>query len=64
MKTASMSVTEFELLWVKLMRSRMVDRFQHLDEDGSGEVSWDEFNAPVKYILSRVDENNDGAISI
>ncbi len=40
------SLGEFEMLHGMLMKERMVDRFQHLDADGDGEITQQEMMAP------------------
>lgn len=44
----TLSIEEFETLHAASIRSRMVDRFQALDEDGDGQVTGDEITAPAK----------------
>jgi len=43
----TLSINEFETLHSAFMRSTMVDRFQHLDSDGDGEITAEEMTAPV-----------------
>lgn len=38
------------MLHSRLIRETMVDRFQHLDADGDGQVTRDEMTAPAKKI--------------
>ena len=40
-----LTLEEFERLHTATMRERMVDRFQHLDADGDGQITKDEINA-------------------
>ncbi|MEM7194754.1 MAG: hypothetical protein AAF402_07390 [Pseudomonadota bacterium] len=61
--SASFNLGEFQQLWLEQMRERMVDRFQHLDADGDGEVTREEFSAPIDRMLARHDANSDGALS-
>ena len=58
-----LSLQEYEALWLDFMRSRMVDRFQRLDEDGDGVVTMAEFNAPTANLVARMDRDGDGALS-
>ncbi|MEM7170703.1 MAG: hypothetical protein AAF530_11070 [Pseudomonadota bacterium] len=58
-----LSLEEFELLWLDFHRSRMVDRFQDLDEDGNAVVTEGEFMAPLANIVERFDRDGDGALS-
>jgi len=59
----TLSLEEFEALWLERMRPMMVDSFQFLDEDGDGQVSRAELGDPVGTIYARLDRNNDGAIT-
>lgn len=61
-KNGTLSLQEFEGLWLERMRSRMVDGFQRLDEDGNGTVTSEEFLAPFSKIISRHDLDNDGDV--
>jgi len=42
-----LSIAEFETLNSAMIRNKMVDRFQALDEDGDGQVTGDEMAAPA-----------------
>lgn len=44
----TLNIAEFEALHSRLTRETMVDRFQHLDADGDGQVTHDEMTAPAK----------------
>lgn len=44
----ALSIDEFETLHSALIRERMVDRFQHLDNDGDGQVTEEEMQEPVR----------------
>ena len=59
----TLSLEEFEALWLDFMRPRMVDRFQHLDENGDAVVTLEEFQAPFERIVARMDRNGDGVLS-
>ena len=59
-----LSLTEYQALWLHDERSRMVDRFQSLDDDGDAAVTVAEFNAPYDDLVRRVDENDDGTLSL
>ena len=41
----TVSLEEFEMLHNMMMRNQMVDRFQHLDADGDGEITESEMAA-------------------
>lgn len=43
----SISIEEFEAFHSMMMQGRMVDRFQHLDSDGNGEITESEMTAPA-----------------
>ena len=43
------------------MRERMVDQFQAHDDDGDGMVTAEEFGERFDRIMSRLDDNDDGA---
>lgn len=62
--STSISIDEFQNMWMDFMRPRMVDKFQMLDDDGNGEISEDEFAAPFRMALRHMDRNDDGAISM
>lgn len=63
-KDATLSLDEFQKLWVDHMRPRMVDRFQMLDDDGDGRVTEKEFAMPFGTMMRYMDRNNDGAIEL
>ncbi|SFN98918.1 EF hand [Roseovarius lutimaris] len=44
----TLSLSEFEVLHSRLIRETMVDRFQHLDNDGDGAITAEEMAAPAK----------------
>ena len=58
----TLSLREYELLWLDAMRERMVDRFQSHDDDGL--VTVEEFSKRTSYLVMRRDRNQDGAISL
>ena len=59
-----LSLEEYEALWLDAMRSRMVDRFQRLDDDGDAVVTVEEFAEPMSNLVLRRDRNDDGAITM
>ncbi|NQW00772.1 MAG: EF-hand domain-containing protein [Rhodospirillales bacterium] len=61
-KDGNLSLAEFERLWLERMKSRMVDSFQRLDDDGSGTITTDEFIAPFGSIIKSHDMDNDGDV--
>ena len=58
-----LSLQEYEALWLDAMRSRMVDRFQDLDDDGDAAVTTEEFVAPFEQLISRMDRDDNGELS-
>ncbi|NIA70024.1 hypothetical protein HBA54_15575 [Pelagibius litoralis] len=58
----TLSLAEFEGLWLDFMRERMVDGFQRLDADGDGQVTMAEVNRPLGMMVQRMDRNEDGVI--
>ncbi len=59
----TLQLAEFEPLWLAVMRNKMVDHFQHLDQDGDGQVTDSELAEPLSKIMTHRDKNNDGALS-
>ena len=59
-----LSLGEYKALWLDAMHSRMVDRFQYLDEDGNGLVTADEFTRPYSTLVRHMDTNGDGAMNL
>ena len=62
-KDGKLSLNEFQTLWTDLMRERMVDHFQFLDNDGDAVVTEEEIAKPMERLLSFVDRNNDGSLT-
>jgi len=60
----SLSLEEYQALWMDAMRERMVDRFQSHDDDGDGTVTAEEFTEPLDRIVSRLDRNDDGELTM
>ena len=58
----ALSLQEFEGLWLDFTRSRMVDGFQALDEDGDGQVTRAEMSKPLDRVFRFADRNEDGVI--
>jgi len=58
----SLTLQEYQALWLDAMRERMVDRFQELDADGDGKVTVEEFQDPYAKTVRRMDRNEDGVI--
>jgi Ca2+-binding EF-hand superfamily protein len=62
-KSGSLNIAEFQNAWLKLNNLRMVRDFQRLDVNGDGQVTKEEFDQPVTGIVSRLDRNNDQALT-
>jgi Ca2+-binding EF-hand superfamily protein len=60
----SLTLEEYQALWLDAMRERMVDNFQDHDDDGDGMVTAEEFGERYSGIVSRVDEDGDGAVTM
>ncbi len=58
-----LSLAEYQGLWLEMMRERMVDAFQMLDEDGDALVTGEEFSQPMRDLVLRMDENGDGELT-
>ncbi len=58
-----LSLNEFQSLWTGLMRERMVDHFQRLDNDGDAVVTEEEIAKPMDRMMSFMDRNGDNAIT-
>ena len=63
-RNGELSLAEYEGLWLDAMRERMVDRFQNLDNDGDAIITAAEFVDPFASLVSRMDRNEDGVISV
>ena len=59
-----LSLDEFQPLFVEIMRPRIVDGFQFLDADGDAALTLEEVNRPVARVVSRLDRNDDGEVTI
>jgi Ca2+-binding EF-hand superfamily protein len=60
----SLTLEEYQALWLDVMREHMVDRFQAHDDDGDGMVTAEEFGEPFDRMVSRHDANGDGALTL
>lgn len=58
----SLTLAEFEGLWLDFSRRRMVDMFQRLDDDGDGQITKAEMTRPVDRAFRFADRNEDGSI--
>jgi Ca2+-binding EF-hand superfamily protein len=62
-KNATLSIDEFQNLWLKARREQMVREFQEFDRDGNGQVTLEEYNQPMAGIVANRDRNGDGFLS-
>jgi len=58
----SLSLTEYQALWLDQMREQMVRSFQRYDRDGDGKVTQAELGTRADNVLARLDRNHDGVI--
>jgi Ca2+-binding EF-hand superfamily protein len=59
----SLTLEEYQALWLDAMRERMVDRFQAHDDDGDGMVTVEEFGESFDRMVGRLDANDDGTLT-
>ncbi len=62
-KNGSLSLKEFEALWLEAHRQEMVREFQRLDPNGDASLTLDEYKEPLSHIVANQDRNGDGALS-
>jgi hypothetical protein len=62
-KNGTLSLDEFEKLWLKARREQMVREFQHFDRDGNAAVTLKEYRRPMADIVRNMDRNGDGVLS-
>jgi hypothetical protein len=62
-RNGSLSLKEFETLWLEAHRQQMVREFQRLDPNGDASLTLDEYKAPLSRIVANRDRNEDGALS-
>ena len=60
----AISLSEFEGIWLSMMRPMMVDKFQMMDSDGDGQITNAEVDKKMSRMMRRLDRNEDGAISM
>lgn len=60
----SLTLAEYEALWLDAKRERMVDRFQRHDGDGDGKVTQEEFNSRFANMVKFMDSNGDGVLDV
>ncbi len=59
---SALQLSEFELLWLAVMRDKMVDHFQYLDQDGDSRVTDFELAEPLRKMMAYGDTNGDDAL--
>jgi Ca2+-binding EF-hand superfamily protein len=60
----SLTLEEYQALWLDAMRERMVDQFQAHDDDGDGMVTAEEFGERYDRMVSRLDTDDDDALTL
>ena len=63
-KNGTLSLAEFQPLWLDLRNMRMVRAYQRLDQDGNAEITEVEFIEPLSQLVQYMDRNGDGFLSI
>jgi Ca2+-binding EF-hand superfamily protein len=63
-KSGSLSLAEFQNLWLAQQHERMVRAFQFLDRDGDGQITKDEYLQPLANLVTDHDQNGDGKLTI
>jgi Ca2+-binding EF-hand superfamily protein len=58
-----LSLDEFQPLLVEIMRPKIVDGFQFLDNDGDASITQEEIERPLNRIMSHLDRNDDGELT-
>ena len=58
-----LNLDEFQPLLVEIMRPKIVDGFQFLDDDGDAAITLEEIERPLDRIVSRLDRNDDGELT-
>ncbi len=59
----NLNLDEFQPLLVEIMRPKIVDGFQFLDDDGDAVITREEIDRPLNRIVSRLDRNGDGELT-
>jgi len=62
-KNGSLSLKEFEALWLEAHRQEMIREFQRFDPNGDAAVSLEEYKEPLSRIVADRDRNGDGVLS-
>ncbi len=59
----TLSLEEYQQLWLERMREKMVDMFQHVDADGDGAITASERRRLTDHIFDKLDHNQDQHIT-
>lgn len=62
-KNGSLTLKEFEALWLEAHRKQMVREFQKLDPNGDAAITLDEYKEPLSRFVANRDRNGDGVVS-
>ncbi len=62
-KSGTLTLQEFQNLWLKTQNQKMIRDFQRLDRDANGQITLDEYKRPVASLVADLDRNKDSAIS-
>ena len=62
-KNGTLSLKEFEALWLEARRREMVREFQRFDKDGDAGLTLDEYKKPLSRFVENQDRNGDGALT-
>jgi Ca2+-binding EF-hand superfamily protein len=62
-KNGTLSLQEFQALWLKARNDDMVREFQDFDRDGNGQVALEEYQKPLGGMVAKMDRNGDGVLS-
>lgn len=62
-KDGKLGMDEFQTVWLRAHRERMVREFQYFDRDGDAGVTLDEYRRPLNNVVTAMDQNNDGVLS-
>lgn len=63
-QSGSLTLDEYEALWVEAMRQRMIRRFQRHDLDGDGVVTTEEYQHGTRNLVEWRDRTGDGVLAI
>ena len=61
-KKGTLTLEQFQNLWLKEHHTQMVRAFQFLDHNGDSQVTLDEYKQPMANLVADLDRNNDGTL--